>query len=236
MKVAFRSVLWSLCGIAAVACLAPQAVSDPSVLHFGRASELRQASVELHSGTLLATVRWTFDNDLTADVLRGRVEFRPNARQCAACLHIRFIQIARTQRNGGAEYTWTGFEENRNQIRTPDGFFVDHRASACTNGEHCSPYFRDSWANPRESADGFLRGKSVGAASLVDYPFGWDVMQHISLESCARCVETGEYLGCAKWGAEWKPVSPRRITAIQVEEKPSATFLNALEKFETFYN
>ena len=74
-------------------------------------------------------------------------------------------------------------------------------------GRSCSPYFRDHWANPRESGDGY-QGSSAPAA-LVDYPFGWDVLQRIALESCARCVDTGEFPGCAEWGAEWPAQGPR---------------------------
>ena len=115
------------------------------------------------------------------------------------------------------------------------GHFVDHKAFACVPGASCSPYFRDHWANPRESEDGFqLDGRSA-PSSLVDYPFGWQILEKISLESCARCVENGKFLGCAEWGARWPIAGRRSITPITIHPKPSNTFLAALRRFEKFY-
>lgn len=210
----------------------------------GTAHESRQASIRLRSGTLVASVRWALDDEMSSDVLRGRIEFRPDAVDCSSCSSIRFIQIARTERNGGIEYEWSGMEENRNRIRTTsrmgvgifDGYFVDHKASVCAPASPCSPYFRDYWANPRESGDGYQASGRSAPAALVDYPFGWDVLQRIALESCARCVDTGEFPGCAEWGAEWPAQGPRTISPIRIRETPSPTFLSALRKFEEFYN
>jgi hypothetical protein len=239
--VAVRSIIWWSCGIVAVLGLAPKTVGD---LTPDNSREAQQVSVDLRSGTLVASVRWVFDTETAADVLRGRISFNPNRAHCSSCSVIRFIQVGRAVKNGGLEYEWPDMEENRNLIRTAghardgilDGYFVDHKASLCAPNATCSPYFRDSWANPRESGDGFNVGASSAPASLVDYPFGWDVMQRIALESCARCVDTGEFLGCAEWGAEWLPQDPRTISPIRVHENPSPTFLMALHRFEAFYN
>jgi hypothetical protein len=240
-----RSILWWFCGIAGVFCLAPRAVSDPSVGGGPEpAHESRQASIRLRSGTLAANVRWTRDDEAAADVLRGRIEFRPDAVDCSSCSSIRFIQIARTERNGGIDYEWSGMEQNRNRIRTTsrmgvgifDGYFVDHKASVCAPASACSPYFRDHWANPRESGDGYQAGGSSAPSALVDYPFGWDTMERIALESCARCVDTGEFLGCSQWGAQWPAQGQRTISPIRFSESPSPTFLSALRKFDEFYN
>jgi hypothetical protein len=108
------SILWSSCGVACVFCLAPKAVSEPSVPGAG---ESRQKSIRLRSGTLAASVRWTLDDEMSVDVLRGRIEFHPDAADCSSCSSIRFIQIARTERNGGIDYEWRGMEENRNRLR-----------------------------------------------------------------------------------------------------------------------
>jgi len=239
-----RSIFWWSCGMAGVFGLAPKAVSDLAAARLDAAREVRQVSIGLRSGTLVASVRWAFDDETAADVLRGHISFTPDGAKCASCSRIRFVQVARTEQNGGLEYEWRGMEENRNLIRTTiharggilGGYFVDHKASACSPGAACSPYFRDSWANPRESGDGFQGGGSSAPASLVDYPFGWEAMQRIALESCARCVETGEFLGCAEWGAEWLPQGPRTVSPIHVREAPSPTFLAALHRFEEFYN
>jgi hypothetical protein len=184
-----RSCLVVLCAIAGAVCLAPKAVSDPHV-QSGAQPGVRQSEFELQSGIMLVTVKWAIDPESSADVLSGHLEFRPQAERCGPCRNIRFIQAARVDRDHDLTYDWSGLERNRNLMRTPEGFFLDHRASACLNASHCSPYFRDHWPNPRESRDGFVRDGVATSASLVDYPYGWDVMERISLESCARCAAT----------------------------------------------
>jgi hypothetical protein len=204
----------------------------------------REVSVRLPSGVVTAIVNWAVDDETSCDVLRGYIEYRPGSEPQGSCAHIRFIQVAKTQQNGGADYHWQGAEEHRNLLRTSPkmgagiegGYYLDHEAFACTPGAPCSPYFRDYWANASESGEGFQQGGRSAAASLVDYPFGWDVMEQISLESCARCVESGEFLGCAEWGARWPLQGPRKIAPIRVRETPSKTFLAALRKFEEFYS
>jgi hypothetical protein len=134
-------------------------------------------------------------------------------------------------------------EAPRNLMRTVEkrvagvegGYFLDHDAFKCTAGQPCSPYYRDSWANPRESRDGFVAGGHAAVASLVDYPFGWSTFETISLEACARCVDTGRFLGCVKWGGAMPPIGARRVLPIQMSDAPSPTFLAALARFETFY-
>ena len=208
-----------------------------------RIPEVRQVSLRLRSGILAATVNWTVDGETSSEVLRGYVEYHPNAEEGNSCSSIRFIQVAETKQNGGADYEWQGQEQHRNLLRTSSamgdgiqsGYFVDHKAIACTPGKPCSPYFRDSWANARESRDGFQIGGDTAPASLVDYPVGWQTLEQISLESCARCVETGQFLGCAQWGARWPLQDERSIAPINIHQSPSRTFLAALRKFEKFY-
>jgi hypothetical protein len=210
---------------------------------FRPAHESRQAAIRLRSGVVVATVSWAVDKETYSDVLRGQIEYRPDAGQGGFCPNIRFIQVAKTERNGGADYDWQGLEERRNLLRTSSkmgpgirgGYFVDHRAFACNPQAPCSPYFRDHWANARESGDGYHLGAHSAPASLVDYPFGWDTLERISLESCARCVESGEFLGCAEWGARWPVEGRREIAPIRVRETPSETFRAALRRFEEFY-
>jgi hypothetical protein len=200
--------------------------------------------VRVDSGTVVAHVSWVSDSDTSYDALRGRIEYLPAPVPGRSCNSIRFVQIARVQRNGGSDYEWTLAESARNLLKTPAagesgiiaGYYVDHRAAACTFERPCSPYYRDSWANPRESRDGFQRGHSTAVASLVDYPYGWDTVEQISLESCARCVDSGAFLGCADWGARWPRQGARDISPIQVHQRPSETFLAALDRFEAFYS
>ena len=68
-----------------------------------------------------------------------------------------------------------------------------------------------------------------------DYPFGWETLERISLESCARCASTGAFLGCVAWGASWPEQGARTIQPIVSRDAPSSTFLAALRRFETFY-
>jgi hypothetical protein len=211
----------------------------PNLVH-----EARQVSVRLRSGMLVANVSWAVDDETSLDVLRGYIEYRPDADQRGSCPNIRFIQVAKTERSGGLDYEWQGLEQHRNVLRTSSqtgagvkpGYFVDHRASACAPGAPCSPYFRDYWANAREARDGFHLGSRSAPASLVDYPFGWEILEQILLESCARCVESGEFLGCADWGAHWPTQGRRNIAPIRVRMTPSKTFLAALRRFDEFYS
>jgi hypothetical protein len=207
------------------------------------APRARQVFIRLRSGMLAANVSWAVDDETVSDVLRGHIEYRPDARQRASCSSIRFIQVAKTTRNGGADYDWQGQEQRRNLLRTSSqtgagiqgGYFVDHDASACAVTASCSPYFRDHWPNADESGDGFQLQWGSAPASLVDYPFGWEILEQISLESCACCVDTGEFLGCAQWGARWPEQGQRDITPIRVRETPSRTFRAALRRFDEFY-
>jgi hypothetical protein len=208
-----------------------------------RTSADRQILSHLSSGELEATVGWTVDDDTSSDMLRGRIEYRPQSNRRNSCPSIRFIQVAKTTRNGGADYDWQGHEQLRNILRTLSnsdagivgGYFVDHEAFACTPGAVCSPYFRDYWANSDESGDGFERGAESRSASLVDYSFGWEILEQISLESCARCVPTGKFLGCAEWGARWPAQGERQISPIRIRENPSKTFRAALRRFDEVY-
>jgi hypothetical protein len=193
---------------------------------------------------LAANVGWTVDDDTSSDVLRGHIEYRPDPAQRRSCSSIRFIQVAKTTQNGGADYNWQGQEERRNLLRTSSdnaagirgGYFVDHEAFACKPATPCSPYFRDHWPNSDESGDGFQRGSGSAPASLVDYPSGWETLEQISLESCARCVGNGEFLGCAEWGARWPAQGQRDIAPIRFRETPSRTFRAALREFDQFYS
>jgi hypothetical protein len=186
------------------------------------------------------TSHWTTDSDTGDDVLRGYVQYTPTSRT-EKCKSIRFIQIARVEVSPGNDLQWQSGESDRNLMRTPKnipgivpGFYVDHIAFACTRGKSCSPYFRDSWPNANESQDGSNELGKVAKASLVDYPSGWDSFQTMTLESCAQCVDTGSFLGCAHWGADW-PSGGRTLFPITYSSAPSATFEKALEIFHAFY-
>ena len=182
------------------------------------------------------------DPETGEDVLRGRMSFAPGA-AAPACKSLRIVQAARVEVKLGRDLDWANGQENRNLIRTRQddargiaaGYFVDHDAIKCKAGAPCSPYFRDSWPNPDESQDGSSGPSGAKTASLVDYPFGWTYFERISLESCARCADTGEFLGCVVWGGTWPATGDRSLRETSAAESPSPTFLDALGRFEAFY-
>lgn len=200
------------------------------------------ATFPLARGIFTTEESWLTDPETGEDVLRGRMSFAPGA-ACPACRHLRIVQVARVEVKLGRDLDWGGGEANRNLIRTRQddargivaGYFVDHDAFKCAPGAPCSPYFRDSWPNPDESQDGASAPSGGTAASLVDYPFGWSSFERISLESCARCADTGEFLGCVEWGGSWPAVGNRALRVPRASEAPSATFLSALSLFDSFY-
>ena len=189
-----------------------------------------------------ASVTWTSDPDTGEDVLRGYVQYTPPAAS-KSCASIRLIQVARVEVTPGQELQWQGSEENRNQMRTQadpshgiePGYFVDHDAGKCSEEKSCSPYYRDSWPIADESQDGSNIGSTPKIASLVDYPVGWTQFQRITLESCARCVDTGEFYGCVSWGGNWPDTGERAILGPKLSAAPSPTFLASLSAFIRFY-
>lgn len=205
----------------------------------GQAKERVRPSFEGSHGLFSADVSWTV-NEFKLDVLRGRIEFTPN--DAVVCPSIRGIQTARVEQAQNQDFHWSGNDAPRNEMKTKDreqrtpGFFVDHDPALCKDGKACSPYYRDSWPNSDESADGFrAAGGSAQAASIIDYPYGWTQFEEISLETCMVCDETGQVFGCVDWGAIWPAVGERRLHRPKFHEVPSATFWRALRNFQKYY-
>ncbi|HTX74625.1 MAG TPA: hypothetical protein VMD29_00375 [Terracidiphilus sp.] len=204
-----------------------------------------QISAPVRDGAVFASVGWTVDMATGEDVLRGSIAYRPDSRSAGgSCRSIRFVQVARVERSGDVDYDWKDGEANRNLMRTSadpsrgvkEGYFVDHDAFKCSRGGQCSPYFRDYWPSPDESQDGFLDGRSFAKASLVDYPFGWENFESITLESCARCADDGRFLACVEWGGRWPGRGDRIVLPVRVDDRPSPTFVDALRRFNAFYS
>ncbi|HVA65968.1 MAG TPA: hypothetical protein VNK24_03470 [Elusimicrobiota bacterium] len=191
----------------------------------------------LKDGTWRADVDWSSDPEDGEDVLAAHLAFTPDA-AAPVCRSIRIIQVANMQVSPGKPYQWLALsgETDRNLTRTPAGYYVDHEAANCSKGKPCSPYYRDSWALPDESHDGQNLPGHVVSSSIADYPFGWGNFDRISLETCARCVDNGQFLGCATWGAFWPLIGnrPPPFTSAAANV-PSASFMAALRLFDSFY-
>ncbi|MBM3383490.1 MAG: hypothetical protein FJY29_13795 [Betaproteobacteria bacterium] len=207
-----------------------------------------KTNFDLPKGRFSLDSRWTTVQQTAdeIDVLAGRVSFLPKQRSSKEkCGAISFIQTARVLNNRGQDFEWPQGQHARNAMRTTTrgqkilpGYFIDHDAVLCKEGHQgCSPFFRDSWPNSEDgSQDGSILDGRSHAAVLVDYPFGWEVISSISLEACAVCRDSGEYLGCASWGGTWPPVGERFVHTPVFSEQPSATFVNALERFKNYYS
>lgn len=189
----------------------------------------------LRFGSMVVRTGWTQDGVTGEDALAAHISFDPDAQKCPQCGKIRLVQVARVLVNDGTDYIWTAWQSDRNRVRTEDGFYVDFDAHNCAAGAPCSPYYRDHWPLSDESQDGRNLPDSRAPASLADYPHGWLLMSRIELETCARCVETGQFLGCVSWGASWPTSGNRTLLPHVATDGPSPRFLKALERFDSFY-
>jgi hypothetical protein len=180
-------------------------------------------SIIMASGTFSANINWT-TNDLGDDVLGGKIAF--TAKQCSK---YELIQAARVLDNQGQDLVWKMGEQKRNEIKSQNGYFIDHLSFKCQKGKPCSPLYRDHWPS------GGQAGSKTHAAKLEDYPFGWSEFSKITLETCAWCSETKTVLGCITWGGEFPLIGSKTITPVHHSSTPSKDFVEALDKFHKFY-
>jgi len=174
--------------------------------------------------------------------LEGTIEFYPDAKSCPKCNLIRLVQVLRISESPGVDYPWPGAEAPKENVKTTEdkkqgvqpNFFVDHKAAGCSKGNKCSVYYRDHWPNATHSQDGSNDGKTAVHASLWDRPRG-DKDDVFEFETCARCNDTGEYLGCVDWGFTADAAGNATATTSFEHGVPSATFKAAVGKFDTYY-
>jgi hypothetical protein len=213
----------------------------PALMTLAPVAKPTAQTIEVAKGTFNLEFGWT-TNDIGVDALRGRVSFTPKA-GVAQNDDIGFVQIARVEVTAG-DYDWPGEEAPRNVMRTKadptngveGGFYIDHQAAKAATLASPKPFFRDYWPNDDESADGVVKnGQPVRPASMVDYPYGWDTMNRISLQACAVGRSTGTIYGCVRWGAEWPLTGPRVIFKAAASDAPTATWKQALRNFDAFY-
>jgi hypothetical protein len=174
--------------------------------------------------------------------VEGTIEFYPDAKICPKCGLIRLVQIVRVFEKPGEEYKWSGKEGPREKVKTDEdkkkgvkaGYFVDHKAENCSKGKGCSLYYREHWTNAAISQDGSNDGATAVKASLWDRPFG-DANDVFEFETCARCHDSGDYLGCVDWGFTADNAGAVTATSPFEYAAPSATFNAAIAKFNKYY-
>jgi hypothetical protein len=173
--------------------------------------------------------------------LEGTIEFMPDVKNCPVCTDIRLVQILRIFEKPGEDYVWAGSEGNRNKVKTEEdkdksilpGYHVDHKPG-CDEGKGCGIYYRDHWPNSSASQNGSNDGTTATKASLWDRPKG-DADDIFQFETCARCHTTGAYLRSYTWGFTADSTGKATKDATSEAATPSATFLAATAKFDTFY-
>lgn len=209
----------------------------------GRSSESARLDAVGLYGTLTGQIHWSHDPSTEEPVVEAHISFRPD-RSTPICLAIRFVQTAKVEVSGGKDYLWPAAENARTATMTianpglgiDGGFYIDHFGFRCVPKGGCSPYFRDHFPNPATSQDGaYLPGIRQQAASLSDYPFGWSTISKIRLEACARCLPSGQFLGCVHWGAYWPSIGERTVLTPKFQQEPSETFKASFRQFQQFY-
>jgi hypothetical protein len=172
----------------------------------------------------------------------GTIEFFPDLKICPKCKRIRLVQVVRVLDKKGAPHVFKGVEKGRENVKTTEdkkkgiegGFFVDHKSVSCSKGAGCKIYYRDHWPNATTSQDGSNDGTTAVKASLWDAPSS-PAEYVFEFETCARCDDTGAYLGCVDWGFSSDASSKVTLTPSFEHGSPSATFMAAAEKFDKFY-
>lgn len=172
----------------------------------------------------------------------GTIEFYPDVRSCPKCKLIRLVQTVRVFEKPGESYKWPGGEAPREKVKTKEdkkkgvegGYFVDHLAARCSKGAGCSVYYRDHAPHATKSQDGSNDGTTAVHASLWDRPRG-DANDVFEFETCARCHDTGELLGCVDWGFTADATGKATMSSTFEHGSPSATFTAALKAFNKYY-
>jgi hypothetical protein len=174
--------------------------------------------------------------------VKGTLEFSPDPKSCPKCKLIRLVQTLRIFEEPGVDYVWPGKDKPKESMKSKEdkkksikpGFFVDHDPAHCEKGKGCSLYYRDHWPNKTHSKDGSNDGVTASSASLWDRPQG-DANDIFEFETCARCDDTGEYLGCLDWGFTADKDGKVTPTSPFEHGVPSSTFLDAVARFDKYY-
>jgi Domain of unknown function (DUF4157) len=174
--------------------------------------------------------------------VEGTIKFTPDATKCPKCKSIRLVQVVRTFEKPGQDYTWSGAEAPREQVKTKEdkkagvkaNYFVDHIAAGCSKGKNCSLYYRDHAPNSAVSQDGSNDGKTASVASLWDRPSG-DADDIFEFETCAKCADSGANLACIDWGFQADGKGQVTLTPSSEHATPSATFSAATAAFKKYY-
>ena len=177
----------------------------------------------LTHGAFLGSFNWT-TNGSGDDALGGQVQFTAKT-----CKNYDIIQAARLTNDNKTDFIWTGSDAPRNQMKSKNKFFIDHKTSGCVKGKSCSPYFGDHWKT------GHQKGHKQSPARIEDYPYGWVYFEKIELESCVKCLDNGKFIGCMKWGGVFPVYGDKFILNPSSSNAPSKDFNEALSRFTRYY-
>jgi hypothetical protein len=162
--------------------------------------------------------------------------------------NIRLLQVVRDEDlTTGKDYVWTGGEANRNKVMTTaskdtdPGYFVDASYAGISprtkkTDAPVSPYYRSYWPNAGVSKDGSKKGKTIGEASLWDYP-GSSGNRRFSFETAAKAADTGYVYGTVMWGFTISDASKGTIEKERAvgRDVTLRTTDKAIDKFNEFY-
>jgi hypothetical protein len=189
--------------------------------------EINETFHSKNNSSLNVSVKWTTDPNSQEDVLRSILSYHGNFKEKT----YRWVQIARVQLEDDSDYIFQGFQEDRNSVRTKDGFYLDQNYDICRiNIDKCSFIYRDHFENPNESAE------IDNLSQMADFPFGWRYFKRITLESCLYNTKTKKIMDCVHWGAEWSIQGEQKIFEPKYHATPSPAFIDALNRFKMFYN
>lgn len=163
---------------------------------------------------------WT-TNELGLDALK--IIISSENKQCS---NHAIIQIAKTLNNQNKDIIWELGEINRNIIKTSNNFYIDHQSCLDHN---CSMLYKDSWKI------GSNFGNNIKPTTIEDYPFGWDKMQEINLESCNYCLDNNQFYGCIQFGAIYPVLGLKTIITPTYSDFPSQDFKESVNNFNNFY-
>lgn len=231
-------------------------ISDPHDAGESEASAFASGATAIHARTephvqretqvvgKRSSRRGVWDVELRPDPrvshgLRVKLTFTP-AVSSEDSQRISLVQIARAVDQFGAQHQWTGGDAPRNDMRTKDGFYVDHDpakwASHKPSQGPVPPYYGESYGEANK--DGFKKGKNIRPAILEDRPsFGGT--RTTNFETVATAVDKPPYVySVLLWGFKTnaaRDAEPVTDVTATPADRPTAAYGAALAQFDKYY-